>query len=125
MNNNRKSQSRKATSFTLLIALVCVCAIASYFPFEVTNAQCFAKNNPDGQGQIAGDQKKSLQPTSQVRADNLLKDALRQSDKEKKNVGLESESVKAQSNFLADGSASDDEPLLQKFIKKLGSIIWG
>lgn len=125
MNNKNKSESRKVTSFTMTIALACICSFTSYFYTGITNAQCVGKNSSGDSGQAAGNQEKSVQPISQMRTDALLKDSLRQAEKGRKSAGPESESVKGSSSFLADGSTGDDEPLLQKFIKKLGSIIWG
>ncbi len=123
MTNIKRTNNWKMVFGALVILLAGICTSAGFVSTGVTSAQSISVSSPNRQDVVRNTNDQAGKQESQVRESNLLKDAVTQTA-EKETVKKESGLNESRTMLLADGSSSD-EPLLQKFIKKLGSIIWG
>lgn len=90
-----------------------------------TFGRAFAQSNADVDSKVKSVSELNNSPVmidSSANAENSIRcDATNKANLQAAGYG----SADTKTLLLADGSTGEDEPILQKFIKKLGSIIWG
>jgi len=99
------------------------CVIAGFSSAGITNAQVVNGISFSVQKSVSKSAGNVTKAKSQVKTD-MLKDNVAPAGKDQQRTDFTEKLGAGQQILLADGSAGD-EPLLQKFIKKLNSILWG